>query len=100
VHDDRHQVPTIHRRKPLARLDSLLIEAWCAIDGDRFDEDGTNNETVMRFLSMARDELKALKSGLRFDALNTDVATKRRPPSRSTGKAPVESRGFSLPRRW
>jgi hypothetical protein len=56
----------------IARLNSLLIGAWCAIDGDRFDEDGTNNETVMRFLSMARDELKALKSGLSFDALNTD----------------------------
>jgi hypothetical protein len=45
----------------IARLDALLIGAWCAFDGYRFDEHETNKETIMCFLSMARDEVKALQ---------------------------------------
>jgi hexokinase len=55
----------------LARLQALLIGAWCAFDGDRFDEDGTDKETIMRFLSMARDEVKAMNA-LGVEVLNIE----------------------------
>jgi hypothetical protein len=44
----------------LCPAEALLRDAWCAIDGDAFEDDRTNNNTVMRFPSMAMDEVKAL----------------------------------------
>ena len=55
----------------LCRAEALLRGAWCAIDGDAFEDDGTNNNTIMCFLSMAMAELEALK-GLDASLLNAD----------------------------
>jgi hypothetical protein len=44
----------------------------------RFDEDGTNKETIMRFLSMALDEVSALVA---LDAGVLNVECPNKPPS-------------------
>jgi hypothetical protein len=62
----------------LARLEALLIGAWCAFDGDRFGEDGTNKETIMRFLSMGRGEVRAMQA-LGVEMLNIQC---RDPPTK------------------
>jgi hypothetical protein len=63
----------------LARLEALLIGAWCAFDGDRFGEDGTNKETIMRFLSMGRGEVRAMQA-LGVEMLNIQC---RDPPTKA-----------------
>ena len=50
-----------------------------AFDGDRFGEDGTNKETIMRFLSMGRGEVRAMQA-LGVEMLNIQC---RDPPTKA-----------------
>jgi hypothetical protein len=56
----------------LARMEAMLIGVWCANSpSDKFDEDHTNNETVMRLVSMTMDEVRAIQA-LGVEMLNVD----------------------------
>ena len=56
----------------LARMEALLIGAWCANSpGDKFDADCSNTETVMRLVSMTLHEVRAMQA-LGVEVLNVD----------------------------
>ena len=58
----------------LARMEALLIGAWCANSaGDKFDADCSNTETVMRLVSMTLHEVSAMQA-LGVEVLNVDCA--------------------------
>jgi hypothetical protein len=58
----------------LARMEALLIGAWCANSpGDKFAADCTNTETVMRLVSMTLHEVRAMQA-LGVEVLNVDCA--------------------------
>jgi hypothetical protein len=41
-----------------------LTSIWCTVSGDAFEENGTNNDTIMALISIARDGLQTLRAGL------------------------------------
>jgi hypothetical protein len=72
----------------LARMEALLIGAWCANSpGDKFDADCSNTETVMRLVSMTLHEVR----GCRLS--ESRCLTSTAPSCRKTSKPLCQVRG-------